>query len=401
MTRAHASGRAAAVLAAASLLGACSSGVETRPTSTATADAPSPAAATVSATRGNVTGSPGASLTPEATSEQPSHSPSEPAPSIAGDTFTNPVIGRNFPDPHVIRANDQYFAYSTTSAGMNIRYARSPDLVEWEIVGEALPELATWSGLTPLFGAVPHEATWAPAVAAVGDAYVMYYTTPALEIPRPDRKPSQCIGVATSDSPGGPFVDESDAPIVCQSDLGGSIDATHFADEDGTQYLVWKNDGNCCGVPTRFFIQELSDDGLALVGEPTDMGVSNDLLWERLVIEAPTLWKQDGTYYLFYSGNDFASAAYAVGYATSSEVIGPYADAVENPILKTLPPAAGPGHQSIVQDDDGDLWMTYHAWDYAFIGYPQGRRAMWIDELVFENGKARVLGPDAVPQAVP
>ena len=262
-------------------------------------------------------------------SEAPSAGPSAPAPSVVGDTFTNPVIARNFPDPHVIRADDQYFAYSTTSAGANIRYARSPNLVEWEIVGEALPELASWSGLTPLFSDVPHEATWAPAVAQVGDGFVMYYTTPALELPRPDGKPSQCIGVATSDSPEGPFVDSSPGPIVCQSDLGGSIDATQFAD-DGAQYLLWKNDGNCCGIPTRFYIQELSDDGLELIGEPTDMGVSNDLLWERFVIEAPTLWKNGETYFLFYSGNDFASADYAVGYATSADVLGPYVDAEES-----------------------------------------------------------------------
>jgi beta-xylosidase len=311
------------------------------------------------------------------------------------------VINRNFPDPHVIRADDTYYAYSTAGAGANIRFARSPDLVEWEILGDALPELASWSGLTPLFSSTPHPATWAPAVVELGDLFVMYYTTPALETPRPDGKPSQCIGIATSDAPEGPFVDESESPIVCQSDLGGSIDATHFADEDGTQYLLWKNDGNCCGIPTRFYIQELTEDGLELVGEPTDMAVSNDVLWERFVIEAPTLWKHEDSYYLFYSGNHFASAEYAVGYATASEVLGPYVDAAENPILRTKPPAAGPGHQSIVADQDGDLWMTYHAWDYAYIGYPQGRRAMWIDELVFEDGKARVLGPDAGPQDVP
>ena len=394
MTYTHRSVRTAGILLAAILLATCSGPAQSPAASSA--GTPSPAASTVPA-------SPGATADlPSPTASSPSATTSSPPPpSIDGESFTNPVIARNFPDPHVIRANDQYFAYSTTSAGSNIRYARSPDLVTWEIVGEALPALASWSGPTPLFSDVAHKATWAPAVAQVGDGFVMYYTTPALEMPRPDGKPSQCIGVATSDSPDGPFDDESEGPIVCQADLGGSIDATQFADEDGTQYLLWKNDGNCCGIPTRFYIQELTDDGLELVGEATDMGVSNDLLWERFVIEAPTLWKNDGTYFLFYSGNDFASAEYAVGYATSSEVLGPYVDAEENPILRTEPPAAGPGHQSIVADDDGDLWMTYHAWDYSHIGYPQGRRAMWIDELVFEDGKARVLGPDAGPQPVP
>ena len=333
---------------------------------------------------------------------QPTDSPS-PAPSAGEGEFLNPVIPVDFPDPHVILADDEmYYAYATTGGGANIRVARSADLVEWAMLGEALPELASWSGLTPLFGPAPHRATWAPEVAQTSAGYVMYYTTPAVDIPRPDGRPSQCIGTAVSETPDGPFVDSSDGPIVCQAELGGSIDATFFRDDDGTQYLAWKNDGNCCAQPTRFYIQRLSEDGLEVRGEPTDMGVSNDVVWERFVIEAPTLIAREGTYYLFYSGNDFSSAAYAVGYATSDDVLGPYVDADENPILTSDPPAAGPGHQSVVEDRDGDLWMTYHAWDFSAIGYgPGGRRAMWIDPLEFVDGRPVVEGPTLGPQPIP
>jgi beta-xylosidase len=111
---------------------------------------------------------------------------------------------------------------------------------------------------------------------------------------------------------------------------------------------------------------------------------------------------RDGTYYLFFSGNDFASAAYAVGYATSDTVLGPYTDAPENPILKAARPAGGPGHQSVLEDADGDLWMTYHAWTFPNVGYQNGgRRSMWIDELTFEDGRAVVDGPEVGPQPAP
>jgi beta-xylosidase len=316
--------------------------------------------------------------------------------------FANPVIDADFPDPHVINVDGTYYAYATTGGGKNLQASMSEDLVEWEMLVDPLPELASWSGLTPLFSDAPHKATWAPAAAQMDDRFILYYTTPALEMERPDGRPSQCIGVAVADDPTGPFVDESEAPIVCQADLGGSIDSTYFLDEDGSQYLVWKNDGNCCGIETRFYIQELSPNGLELLGEPTDMGVANDTMWERNVIEAPTLIARDGTYYLFFSGNDFASAAYAVGYATAEDVLGPYEDAEENPIVATERPAGGPGHQSVVEDEDGDLWMTYHAWDVAHIGYQNGgRRAMWIDRLIIEDGTATVEGPTAGPQPAP
>lgn len=332
---------------------------------------------------------------------QPSEGPTAAATPGEGE-FANPVIDDDFPDPHVINVGGTYYAYATTGGGKNLQAATSEDLVEWEMLTDPLPELASWSGLTPLFSDTPHKATWAPAAAQVDDRFILYYTTPALEMERPDGLPSQCIGVAVADDPAGPFVDESEAPIVCQSDLGGSIDSTYFRDEDGTHYLVWKNDGNCCGIETRFYIQELAADGLEVVGEPRDMGVSNDTIWERNVIEAPTLIARDGTYYLFFSGNDFASAAYAVGYATSDDVLGPYEDAEENPILETERPAGGPGHQSVLEDEDGDLWMTYHAWDVSRIGYQNGgRRAVWIDPLVIEDGRASVQGPTAGPQPAP
>jgi hypothetical protein len=82
----------------------------------------------------------------------------------------------------------------------------------------------------------------------------------------------------------------------------------------------------------------------------------------------------------------------------------------ENPILFTPfdPPAAGsikaagPGGQSIVEDHDGDLWMAYHAWDSGLVGYEMGgTRRMWIDELVWEEDRPVVKGPDAGPQARP
>ncbi|MGI8703083.1 MAG: glycoside hydrolase family 43 protein [Candidatus Limnocylindrales bacterium] len=324
------------------------------------------------------------------------------------------MIETNFPDPDVLQVEGTFYAYATTNAGpgvpnsRNFQAARSTDLIEWEVLEDAMPELPSWSGLTPLFGIDPHEATWAPDVSLIGDRFVMHYTAPALDMERPDGRPAQCIGVAEADSPEGPFVDTREEPLVCQADLGGSIDGAYFRDEDGTQYLVWKNDGNCCARPTNFFLQELSEDGMELEGEVTQLeGLEDDNAWEAGVIEAPTIVVHDETYYMFYSGNGFATHAYAVGYATAEEVIGPYTDAEENPILATdLETArdlglAGPGHQTVFEDHDGDLWMAYHAWPSVAIGTADPGRQLWLDELVFEDGKPVVKGPDRGPQPAP
>jgi beta-xylosidase len=317
---------------------------------------------------------------------------------IPAGTFVNPVIDDDFPDPFVLRVGDGYFAYATTDAAQHLQLARSSDLVSWEILDDPLPKLAGWSS----------GDTWAPEVLKTSAGFVLYYTARAPEIKRPDGSGSQCITLAVATVPEGPFVDSSTEPLVCQGELGGSIDATPFVDADGTRFLILKNDGNCCGLPTRFWIQRLSADGLRLTGKPSDMGVVNDEPWEGGLIEAPTLLLRDGTYFLFYSANGYDTEFYAVGYATSKKVLGPYVDARENPILASAwgrpvtSRARGPGHQSVVAAPGGQLWMAYHAWDQDAVGYGNfGSRTVWIDKLELAGAKAVVHGPTDGPQPIP
>ena len=81
--------------------------------------------------------------------------------------------------------------------------------------------------------------------------FVMYYT--ATDVQTGD----QCIGVATSYFPQGPYTDNQSQPVVCQNgigysdptvdssfDYGGSIDPDIFTDSSGNNWLIWKSDGN-------------------------------------------------------------------------------------------------------------------------------------------------------------
>src|SRR5215203_2614531 len=214
---------------------------------------------------------------------------SSPVASLPAGMFRNPVIEADFPDPFILADGSRYYAYATTDVAQNLQLARSDDLVTWDMLDDPLPKLPLWSS----------GDTCAPEVRKTSAGYVLYYTAHDPDVKRPDSNGSQCITLAVSASPDGPFVDDSAKPLACQPELGGSIDATSFADVDGSLWLVWKNDGNCCGLPTRFFMQRLSADGLKLTGKATDLGVVNDAAWEGRVIEAPTLIVKDGTYYLF------------------------------------------------------------------------------------------------------
>ncbi|HEX6292185.1 MAG TPA: glycoside hydrolase family 43 protein [Herpetosiphonaceae bacterium] len=308
-----------------------------------------------------------------------------PIPTPGPNEFANPILDQDFPDPDTLKVGDTYYAYATNTGGTNVQTATSTDLAHWQVVGEALPALPGWAS---------GGFTWAPEVTTTADGkgYVMYFTARVAETTR------QCIGVATSDKPEGPFQSTADKPFICPMEEGGAIDAGSFVDDDGTRYLLWKNDGNCCGSSTRIYLQKVSADGLTLESEPTKL-IENDQPWEGIVVEAPTLWKHAGKYHLFYSANNYAGIDYTVGHAVADQILGPYTKPEKNPVLRSdlnNAAALGPGGQDIVLDKDGEAWMIYHSWDPT-VTY----RRMMIDELVWEGDTPVVKGPDNVPQALP
>ena len=281
-----------------------------------------------------------------------------------------------------------FYAYATNGSGRNVQLATSPDLVNWTLLKDAMPALAPWVRLS-------RPDVWAPEVIRIGEQFVLYYTA------RDNESGRQCIGVATSDHPEGIFRDPNERPLICQVLEGGSIDAHPFQDGD-TVYLYWKNDGNCCGLATYIYVQQLAPDGLSLVGEPERL-IRNDRPWEGAVVEAPTMFQYNDSYYLFYSANSYAGINYAVGYAICAAVTGPCEEAQENPILSSVleqPLVVGPGHQDIIQVGD-QTWIVYHAWEVSSAGLRTERRFLYIDRLEWEAGRPVVLGPTTDPQPIP
>lgn len=284
-------------------------------------------------------------------------------------TFSNPVLDQDFPDPDVLKVGDTYYAYATNANDVNIQVAKSTDLVHWEVLGEALPALPDWA--VQKFG-----WAWAPEVfSPAAGQYVMYFVARfAIGFDG-----TQCIGLATSQDPAGPFVSSNPEPFICQTGEGGSIDPSTFVDADGQRYVLWKNDGNSAGYQVWLYIQKVSDDGLTLQGEPHQL-LTVDQLWEGTLVEAPTLWLQDGKYYLFYSANAYYDRRYGVGYAVADEILGPYVKA-EGPWLATNIGAGlvGPGGQDIITGPHGDTWILFHGWA------PDGYRRLYLLPLDWES----------------
>jgi beta-xylosidase len=282
-----------------------------------------------------------------------------------------PVDPRDFPDPFVLSVGGTFYAFATNSATTNVQVMSSSDLVHWDTQPDGLPNLPGWA---------TRGFTWAPTVLPRGNGYVLYYTV------RDSSAGRQAISAAYSSAPGGPYVDHSSAPLIYQLSLGGSIDASPFVDTDGTAYLLWKADANAVQQPSSLWMQSLDADGLTLIGEPTRL-LRYDAIWETPLIEAPSLVFAAGSYYLFYSANWWNTDRYAIGYATSPNVLGPYAKVTTtDPWFASDGAVAGPGGQEWFTDSTGNWQMAYHGWEPSAVGYPRGARSLRLASVSFDGG---------------
>ncbi len=281
-----------------------------------------------------------------------------------------PVFEGDYADPFVLAVGPTFYLYTTNTRDANVPVLRSVGAVVGQQLGDALPELPEWSepGLV-----------WAPSVLRREGGYVLYYTT----VHNPSGR--MCISVATSGSPEGPFADDSSQPLVCQLELGGSIDPSPFVDDDGSTWLTWKSDGNCCDIPTRIWSQRLSDDGLRLEGSPVELLTTSED-WEGPLVEAPSMFGHDDSYWLLYSANRWDTADYAVGIARCESPSGPCTK-VGDRWLDGHGSATGPGGAEAFVHPRGDQWVVYHAWVTDAVGYDDGgARSLFLQPLDYSEG---------------
>lgn len=326
-------------------------------------------------------------------------------------TYTNPVLDLDFPDPATLTLPDgTTYVYATqgTNGGdatLNIRIARSPDLVTWTLVGDALPTKPTWASKTQDF--------WAPHVHAADGRYYLYYSAKP-DAALTDSKRGLCLAVATSDRPEGPFVD-SGKPLLCGP---GFVNIDPMAYDDpatGKRLLYWGSGFE----PIK--VQELAADRMSFApgSKPIDLVATikngDPANYQRLV-EGAWVVRRAGFYYLLYSGDNCCGpkAHYAVMVARSKRATGPFetlakATGSSNSVILEADAAwIAPGHNAIATDRNGDDWIIYHAVDARRSRSKDSddvnsRRIMLIDRIEWVDGWPRISGkkPSSGPRPAP
>ncbi len=315
---------------------------------------------------------------------------------ITDSTYTNPLTDvQNIGDPFVLQVGDTYYLYATSNPVVNRGFYvwTSKNLVQWEhhwLAFDNTLEGNEWG----------KGDFWAPEVIKLGSAYYMVYSASAAD-------GKKKLALAKSDDPLGPFKNFK-APLL-DSALS-CIDGDLFLDDDGKLYLYYVKDCSENIINgkhvSQIYVQQLMPYSFYLIGDPV-LCLQPSQGWEHPGAdwqwnEGPYLLKHDGIYYLMYSANYFASADYAIGYATASSPFGPWTKSTENPVLKSdlSIGVSGPGHNSAAYSPDGkELFVVYHT--HTDPNNPSGDRILNIDRMYFQGGKLKINGPTRSPQPLP
>jgi beta-xylosidase len=312
------------------------------------------------------------------------------------------VYAGDFPDPWIIRIGPHYYAYSTTSGGLNLPMLSSSDLRTWrsrpastdDPTGDALPRTAVWSAGTERKDGRYRATTWAPSVTRLGrHRFVLAYAT---EVAGASGK-RMCISLATATTPYGPFVDRTTTPTVCPE--RGAIDPQVFVAPTGRPWLVWKIDH----YPARLYTTPMNLAATRVLPGERRFLAQIAQPWEGRIIENPAMIRFHGRFYLFYSANSYTTTRYAIGYLICESWKGGCKRPRKTPLLATGGLVAGPGGPAPFVDTSGRLRLGYHAWRAGAVGYPSsvdclvepagcGQRRLYVATLGLGlHGKLRVV----------
>ena len=286
---------------------------------------------------------------------------------IHQDCFPFPVA-RNHADPCIGKWKGKYYFIATYDADhehtMYIREADSiPELVNAK--ENLILDSTTYEGIGGLL--------WAPELHVIGGRLcIMHAATPDPFFEEESR-------VMILKDGGNPIVKEdweaprrivrADGSDICEAGKVITLDMTHFVWE-GEDYVIWSQ---------RQFLPKDLGAWLYIARlnpkEPWKLASDPVLLtkpeygWENnhtFVVEGPFALKREGRLHVTYSAAA-VDTSYVVGLLTverGKDILDPSNWKKTNyPILtsRSVPGEYGTGHNAYVEDENGDVWNTYHA----------------------------------------
>lgn len=257
-------------------------------------------------------------------------------------TYTNPVLFSDYSDPDLIRVGGDYWmTASSFTCFPGLQILHSTDLVEWEIVGAALPFLEPRSDFDkPSHG----NGVWAPCIRYHDGTYWIFWGDPDYGI----------YQIHTDD----PCGEWSKPHLVLAGK--GLIDTSPLWDDDGRVYLVHGWAGSRAGFKSVLSVCELDKDCTRVIGD--QVLVFNGKKNGNDTVEGPKFYKRNGWYYIFAPSGGVKEGWQLV--MRSRHVYGPYE--WRNVLHQGSTDIHGPHQGGWVTDVEGKDWFMHFEDRYAW-----------------------------------
>jgi beta-xylosidase/lysophospholipase L1-like esterase len=220
---------------------------------------------------------------------------------LGNGQYKNPILMADYSDPDVCRVGGDYYMTSSSFQcvpGLPVLHSR--DLVNWTLVGAALPRLMP----AEVFARPQHgNGVWAPAIRHYAGRFYIYYGDP-----------DQGIFMTRTADPAG----EWEPPVLVKAGKG-LIDPCPFWDDDGQAYLVHAYAGSRAGIKSLLALTRLTPDGTQAVGLSKIIYDGHDA---DETVEGPKFYKRNGYYYIFAPAGGVATGWQIA--LRSRRLFGPY-----------------------------------------------------------------------------
>lgn len=269
------------------------------------------------------------------------------------ETFSNPVINADVPDPSMIRVGDYYYLVSTTMHLMpGCPVMRSKDLVHWETISYVFQKLTDLPRYDLLEGTVYGRGQWASSIRYHNGLFYVWFS--------PNDEPHRGYIYSAKD-PAGPWTLVSRPPHF--------HDASLLFDDDGKVYLFYGTGQ----------LRQLKSDLSDVEPGGLDLKIFERDADEQGLLEGSQAFKHDGKYYLMMISMDWSVPGRLrreVCYR-ADKITGPYEKKV---ILESeFQGYGGVGQGCIVDSPDGD-WYGFIFQDRGGIGrVPTLMPCRWVD----------------------
>lgn len=280
-------------------------------------------------------------------------------------TYRNPVLYADYSDPDVTRVGDDYYLVASSfNAVPGLPILRSRDLVNWRLIGHALPRLQPEDVFsTPRHGKGP----WAPSIRYRDGLFRVYYPEPDLG-----------IFVVTAANAASPW----SAPVLVKGGRG-LIDPCPLWDDDGRAYLVHAWARSRAGFANVITLNRLSADGSRVLDEGRVI-IDGDRIAGYRTLEGPKVYKRDGYYWVFAPAGGVKTGWQSA--FRSRSIDGPY----ENRIVLDQGRTAvnGPHQGAWVTTPSGEHWFV-HFQDLDAYG-----RVVHLEPMAWRGDGWPVIGSD-------